>query len=292
MNKEVIKWPIKDLKPHPRQSQFFDQLPFHLIRDLAQDIKARGLKEPLEILPDGTIVCGHQRTEAAKLLRWDEIDVWVNHELADQGEHAILQRLIEDNIARRQLDRLEQVRCYKKLGELAPETPLNQKRSHQLGRLRDVVGARLGMSGRTLDRYIQVLDTPHEIQKAFRDGRLSLVNACKVAGSSPHVKEQIVADIRAGINPKVAVQARLQNREPDPLDATLGTFIRILERNVGPVETEIENIPSMCKYDISILKRAKGVIEKILNKVSSNSSTIRMDCSTDPCLTADLMLSA
>ena len=56
MNKEVIKWKVADLKPHPRQAQFFDQLPFHLIRDLAQDIKARGLKEPLEILPDGTIV--------------------------------------------------------------------------------------------------------------------------------------------------------------------------------------------------------------------------------------------
>lgn len=130
MQKDIQKWKILDLKPHPHQAQFFDDLPFHLMRDLAQDMEARGQKEPLEILPDGTIVCGHQRTLAAKFLKWEEIDVWVNHELAAQGDQAVLQRLIEDNLARRNLDRLDQVRCYKQLVDMAPQTPDGQRRSH------------------------------------------------------------------------------------------------------------------------------------------------------------------
>jgi ParB-like chromosome segregation protein Spo0J len=271
MNEDVQKWKVSDLKPHPRQSQFFDKLPHHLLRDLAQDMEARGLKEPLEILPDGTIVCGHQRTEAAKLLGWDEIDVWVNHELAEQGEHAILQRLIEDNIARRQLDRLDQVRCYKQLVELAPETPLEQQRSHQRGRLRDVVGTRLGMSGRTLDRYIRVLDTPREVQDAFKAGKISLENAGKVAGLSAESEDQLVADLRAGIDPKQAVQARLQNREPDPLDAKIGTFIRSLERNVLALGDDAEQVQELGKYDIWLLEQGKRLIEQILNQVRDNS---------------------
>jgi hypothetical protein len=58
-NKDIHKWKIKDLKAHPRQAQLFKDLPFHLLRDLAQDMQARGLQNALEILPDGTIVCGH-----------------------------------------------------------------------------------------------------------------------------------------------------------------------------------------------------------------------------------------
>ena len=152
MTKDIQPWKVKDLKPHPRQAIFFADLPFHLLRDLAQDIADRGLKEPLEILPDGTIVCGHQRARAAEMLEWDEIAVRVNHDLALQGDRAVEQRLIEDNLARRNLDRLDQVRCYRRLVEMATDTPDDKRRSHQLGRVRDVVGTRLGMSGRTLDR--------------------------------------------------------------------------------------------------------------------------------------------
>ena len=49
MNKSIEKWKLKDLKPHPKQAKFFDDLPFHLLRDLADDMEARGQKELLEI---------------------------------------------------------------------------------------------------------------------------------------------------------------------------------------------------------------------------------------------------
>src|SRR5947209_18154020 len=114
-------------------------------------------------------------------MEWDEIAVWVNDDLAAQGEGAVEQRLIEDNLARRNLDRLDQVRCYRRLVEMAQDTPHDQRRSHQLGRVRDVVGSRLGMSGRTLDRYLRVLDAPREVQDAFKAGDISLVAAAKVA---------------------------------------------------------------------------------------------------------------
>src|SRR5438445_9711668 len=113
MTETIQKWKIAGLKPHPLQAQFFADLPMQKLRDLTEDMKERGQKEPLELLPDGTIVCGHQRAKAAEtVLGWDEIDAWVNHDLADQGDLAVEQRLIEDNLARRQLDRLDQVRCY------------------------------------------------------------------------------------------------------------------------------------------------------------------------------------
>lgn len=269
MTKEIVKWKIKDLRQHPRQAAFFYDLPFHLLRDLAQDIEARGLKDPVEILPDGTIVCGHQRTRAGIQLGWEEIDVWINHDLAAQGELAIEQRLIEDNLVGRKMDRLDQVRCYRRLHDIAPETPDQSRRSHQLGRLRDVVGKRLNMSGRTLERYIRVLDAPREVQDAFRSGGISLVNASKVAGLPREAQEQLVADLRAGSSPKQAVAARLGGRAPSPLDAALGPFIRSLERNVETVEKHLDHVQSLCKYDTMILERAQDVIGKMLTQVKA-----------------------
>ena len=32
MSKDIQKWKVNDLKPHPRQAAFFTDLPFHLLR--------------------------------------------------------------------------------------------------------------------------------------------------------------------------------------------------------------------------------------------------------------------
>jgi ParB/RepB/Spo0J family partition protein len=266
--KHIVKWKIKDLKPHPLQSRFFADLPFHLLRDLAEDMRQRGQKEPLEILPDGTIVCGHQRTRAAKILGWDEIDVWVNGELASQGNLAVEQRLIEDNLARRNLDPLDQVRCYKRLNDMCYDTPDERLRHHQRGRVRDVVGSRLGMSGRTLERYLRVLDAPREVQDAFRDGRVSLVNASKVAGLPKESQEQLAADIRAGADAKTAVAARLTVRKADPPATALGNFLRSLERHVDALEGEAERVVWLLPNDIANLGRAHALIGRLLRRVA------------------------
>ncbi len=270
--KHIVKWKLKDLKPHPLQARFFNDLAFHLLRDLAEDMRQRGQKEPLEILPDGTIVCGHQRTRAAEMLGWDEIDVWVNHELAELGDLAIEQRLIEDNLARRNLDKLDQVRCYKRLNEMANDTPEPRRRSHQLGRVRDVVGSRLGMSGRTLERYLRILDAPREVQDAFRAGQVSLVNASKVAGLPKDVKQQLADDLRAGADPKKAVPARLTVRKADLTNTALGGFLRSLERNVDALEEEAERVVWLPPMDVANLKRTHAFIGRLLRRVAMSPS--------------------
>ncbi len=273
--KDIRKWKLADLQPHPLQARFFADLPFHLLRDLAQDMRHRGQKEPLEILPDGTIVCGHQRRRAAELLKWREIDVRVNHELAEQGDLAVEQRLIEDNLARRNLDRLDQVRCYRRLAEMVHDTPEHRQRYHQRGRLRDIIGDRLGMAGRTLDRYLRVLETPREVQDAFRSGRVSLVDASKVAGLPNDVQEQVAADLRSGADPKKAVAARLTVRKADMPDSALGSFLRSLERNVDALEREAERVVGLPPTDVANLERAQILIGRLLHRGAKSPSKAR-----------------
>jgi hypothetical protein len=61
---EAKEWDLLDLKSHPQQATHFPPLPYEEARALSADIEANGLREPLEFLPDGTIISGHRRRTA------------------------------------------------------------------------------------------------------------------------------------------------------------------------------------------------------------------------------------
>jgi hypothetical protein len=100
------------LSPHPHQPELFADMLEHELPSLADSIRERGLDHPIEVLPDGTIVCGHQRWRACRILGWSSAPVIVRHDHAAAGDVAVEERLITDNLDRRQLDRLDVARCY------------------------------------------------------------------------------------------------------------------------------------------------------------------------------------
>ncbi len=110
--------PVESLKPHASQPKLFGDLSDAELQRLADDIKKNGLRNAVEILADGTVIAGHQRIRATKRLGRSEIRCWIRDDLERQGEAAIVARLIEDNMNRRQLSRLGVARCYLRLKEL------------------------------------------------------------------------------------------------------------------------------------------------------------------------------
>ena len=76
------KWKISKLTVYCLQEAMFGDLPKEELAALAADMEKNGLRDPIEILPDGTIITGHHRVDAAKLLGWAEIDVIVRDDLA------------------------------------------------------------------------------------------------------------------------------------------------------------------------------------------------------------------
>lgn len=215
MDKTITRWPLDRLKPHPRQQALFSELDEQAFNDLVEDMRIKGQLQPVEALPDGTLVCGHQRIRAARQLGWSEIDVWVREDLAQEGPAAVEQRLITDNLHRRHLDKLDLGRCYLRLRELEASMPRDKRHAYSYGAdTRDVIARKLGCgSGRNLDRYLLVLQAPREVQDAFSQGKLSLVEAGKVARLSGDVQAEIGAEIRTGRHPKAVVRKRLTGSE-------------------------------------------------------------------------------
>src|SRR4051812_27969140 len=102
----VTKWKIAKLQDHPRQAEMFGDVDDGELKALAENMEKRGQRDPVEVTPNGTVIAGHQRVRAAKLLGWNEIDVVVRHDLAAEGDSAVEELFLEDNFFRRHLSPL------------------------------------------------------------------------------------------------------------------------------------------------------------------------------------------
>jgi hypothetical protein len=94
------------------------------------------------------------------------------------------------------------------------------------GDLRDLVATRFGMSGRTLDRWLQVLGLPLPLQQAADEGTLPLVLAVKVAALDKDAQAQIAAEIGGGRAARDVVARHLQRAGKD--ETPEASFARLL----------------------------------------------------------------
>jgi ParB family chromosome partitioning protein len=232
---------LDELKNHPRQEALFADLNDGEFEELRKSME-RGLDFPVEITPDNVVIDGHQRLRAARELGWERIQVWVRDDLVDQS--AIDQRHIEANLDRRQLGRLEQARLIRALCDLERERHPRRYHAHQ-GDVRDRIGKRFGMDGRTAQRWMNLLDTPQVVQEAVSLGTLPMLIAEQLAHLRHELKQDVADRIRAGEAPtKVAneVLARQTNRgkQSAKLPNTIDELERIAKRlEVVDVDTDL-----------------------------------------------------
>lgn len=255
----------KSLKPHPRQSSYFREANDAELHALAEDMLRNGQLTPVEILPDGTIICGHQRVRACRLNK-RKVHCWVRNDLAEKGDAAIEQRVIEDNLNRRQLSKLGLAKCYLRLKDLHSQlSPGGEPR----GDVRDIVGKRLGISGRQLDRLARVLTTPPEVQKAFEAGHLTLELASRVGIVGKKTQDEIAKQIRAGKKPRVVV-GHLAPPKPsrcDSLSHNVSDLFLTLKRHLElfePVGVEViqkKLRPQHAKLALKYVDWLKSIVE-------------------------------
>lgn len=192
---------VSSLKPWPRYEYFVRHVDAADIEALAASIQKCGLKQPIEIAPDGRILDGHTRWAAVKLLGWDEVPVLVRNDLADD-EAALEQEFLTANSLRRKQTPLGAARCYRRDKELRTQG----RASNGEGNLRDQFAKVCGISGRHLEAWEKMLDLADTIQLCLERGTLGLTHGQKIAGMSLNKREQIVAAIEGGQNPKAAVR--------------------------------------------------------------------------------------
>jgi ParB family chromosome partitioning protein len=264
-DRRIEQWPLADLKPHSRQAEFFPPPDEREVMELAGDLEANGLLQPVEVLPDGTIVCGHKRVQAARMLGWPRISVWIRADLDAAGPAAVETRFLQDNVTRHQLSPLQLARCYQRLRELAKGVGRDGLADHDREDLRDVVGRKLKQSGRNLDRYLRVLKAPLEIQRAVAGGLLPVTVAERVAGLPRARREQVAREIAGGEDPREVVRRHVREmdrRRKGPAGA-LKDFVRCLERGVADLAGRVRDVGSMTRGQREALDAAQALIRDL-----------------------------
>jgi len=143
------------------------------VTGLATTIAERGLLQPLGVvaLSSGRyrIVYGSRRQAAAVQLGLERIPCIV----LDTGDPDLLLRQLIENVQRQDLNDLEQARAYARL-----RTQLIEEHGKlPEGELDDRVGTAVGVTGRTVRRYLGLLDLPDEVQQLIRGGDLQITQA-------------------------------------------------------------------------------------------------------------------
>jgi len=189
---------LDKIKPHPRNNEFFIPPTADETKRLASDIDSHGLNHPIEVIKPVdeeeayVLVKGESRVRAARDLGWSKIPAIVRTDTKDPMAPHVIQDLIRDNVAGRNIDELTIARCFRELKKA------HHGRSKGSAPLRDVVASALNstLSGRTLERRERLLELPRDFQDLYSAGQLTQQKAEMILSQDRTTRNQIYEAFR------------------------------------------------------------------------------------------------
>ncbi len=142
------------------------------VEGLAATIAAQGVLQPLGVVDAGRgryrVVYGNRRRVAALQLELERVPCI----LLDSDDPQTFIRQLTENLQRRDLNDLEQARAFARLRDQAAHG-----RSGEEGAFDEQVARQVGLSARTVRRYLGLLELPADVQALLRSGELTVTQA-------------------------------------------------------------------------------------------------------------------
>jgi len=284
---------INELKPHPRNNEFFDDITGDKWEELLESIRKRikenkrGNIEPIVITQDKVIVSGHQRVRAFKELGIPTIESEIK--IYDSDDEVLLD-LLESNIRRR--------------GEVGGSAKKVGMRIKELERLYGIKGGnnqyslpnnsvstqsnlaiQMEMSVDTLQNYKMLADMIPELDDLVQTGIVMPTTALamiKQLSESEQLKLISSLDTTKKITQKQVQQyidkiKDLESKPPKIIDNTDYDKISALEEKISVLETQKRQLETKIKLnqeDADKFKKLKSEIEFLTKKKSDLSRQI------------------
>lgn len=109
---------------------------------LMESLKRVGLLQPVTITPDGYLICGYRRLEAAKQLGWKNLRVWVRSGISDELTRLLAER--DENVTHKPLSDLEAAHLFNEMKALLQEDATRRMKAHQFKAAHDETAGRAG----------------------------------------------------------------------------------------------------------------------------------------------------
>lgn len=159
-------WKLEKLKNHHLNIEVFGEIGSDAdCEQFVQSVKDNGVLQPCIVAPDGTIIAGHRRKQAAARAGLKEIDVIVRRDLKDQVS---IDRAWFETNRNREMTTEQKARWFKKREAIEAEAAKSRqskaggsapgKFSLSAGRASDIAAADVGMSGKTAKAAAKVVD--------------------------------------------------------------------------------------------------------------------------------------
>lgn len=188
---------VNDLIPHPRNTEFFDDMTGEKWNEFLESVKTSGVIEPIVITQDKVIVSGHQRVRACKELGIDEVLADTKHY---DNDDAVLKDLIETNVRQRGSIGGSDIKLGNRIRELERIYGVRDGSAGKVGGhnvpskvTEEDLAEKLGISTRTLKYAKKLIDLPLEIQDLVEQGTISPSTASRlIARLTPEEQEKLV----------------------------------------------------------------------------------------------------
>ena len=177
---------ISELKSHPRNGEFFDDIVGDSWGEFLKSVKTSGVIEPVVVTQDKVIVSGHQRVRACKELNIKQVLTEMH---SYDSEDNILKDLIETNLRQRGIGNPNPVKLGKCIKELERIYGFKEGRPNKLANNYLVsdqshteaeFANTLGISLPTLKNYKKLADLIPEVQDFLDTGMISATTALAI----------------------------------------------------------------------------------------------------------------
>ncbi|MGC8873095.1 MAG: ParB/RepB/Spo0J family partition protein [Chloroflexia bacterium] len=200
------------------------------IAALAASIAAQGLLQPIGVIhmwgDTYRVVFGHRRLEAAKQLGLERIPCLL---LETDPDELYVPQLVE-NLQRLDLNDLEKAEAMARLRQR-----MEREQPHlSAGELDELVGRQIGLSGRTVRRYLSLLELSPAVQELIRQGELTVTHAQHLLRIPNPVTREEVAREAAEAGLSAAQIAQLASFFAANPNLTLETALQALESGARP----------------------------------------------------------
>ena len=227
------------------------------VRELANSMNEIGLINPITVTPDGVLVTGAHRLEAAKLLGWSEIQTTV----FDGTELTIELAEIDENLMRNELHYLDRGNAIMRRDELLDKMDLRAKRGRPENKYADSahlmttpeIAQSMGISARTVQVEKQIAtNIIPAMYDIIKEKDLPKTDAIKIARLWSGDQIDIQAAFANGA--KTYKEARVQARKESNRDLASLSMDKDLPPNITLYEGDVfEQIANIADSSIDLL---------------------------------------
>lgn len=196
---------IHRLKPHPKNADYFADITGDKYEEIKHSIEAHGIRDPLKVLPDFTIVAGHQRWRIAKELGIEQVPCTVVDVSSEEAEYLLIadneERRGDDDNPMRKAKRAEFLKEYwgVKQGKKGQNVPIKTTAD---------IGQTIGEDERTTKRLLKLNALITPLQNLVSSGKLGTTAAEQLAyltiedqqtvfdAFGEHIGQQSVAEMK------------------------------------------------------------------------------------------------